>query len=82
MLLMLFFDRDYVVSMPHKVDNATYQESYAAFVPYAKQALASGWSMNYGSQPISMNAVRASFSTPLNLTLVNQDCKPSRLSHA
>ncbi|KAL1979197.1 hypothetical protein VTN96DRAFT_6519 [Rasamsonia emersonii] len=65
--------RDYVVSLPHRVDNATYQESYAAFTTYAEQAFAAGWTMNYGSQPISTNAVQASSDTPLNLTLVDQD---------
>ena len=33
--------------------------------------------MNYGSQPITPTAVQASLETPLNLTLVNQDCEYS-----
>lgn len=32
------FCRDYVVSTPHTSNEATYQESYAAFSTYAKQA--------------------------------------------
>lgn len=67
--------RDYVVSLPHTVDEATYQESYTAFAAYAKQAMAAGWSINYGAQPISAYAVRKSFNTPLNLSVVDQDCK-------
>lgn len=31
--------------------------------------------MNYGSQPISTKAVEKSLNTPLNLMLVDQDCK-------
>lgn len=61
--------------MPHVVDNATYQESYAAFSIYAKQAATVGAIMNYGSQPVTPNAVQASENTPLNLQLVDQDCK-------
>lgn len=68
------YRRDYVLSMPHKIDNATYQESYAAFSIYAKQAAAFGATMNYGSQPIIPNAVQASSDTPLGLTYINQDC--------
>ncbi|OKL55509.1 hypothetical protein UA08_09256 [Talaromyces atroroseus] len=65
--------RDYVVSLPHTVDKATYQESYTAFAAYAKQAMIAGWSMAYGAQPISMYAVRESSNTPLNLSDVDQD---------
>ena len=61
--------------MPHTVNNATYQESYAAFAAYAKQAADLGAVMNYGSQPIIPNAVQASSDTPLGLRLLNQDCK-------
>ena len=67
--------RNYVVSMPHIVDNETYQESYAAFSAYAEQAAAFGAVMNYGSQPVIPSAVQASSNTPLNLTHVNQDCE-------
>ena len=64
-----------MVSIPHKVDNATYQESYAAFAASAKEAAAFGAAMNYGSQPIIPHSVRASMDTPLNLTYDNQDCE-------
>ncbi|KAL8823524.1 MAG: hypothetical protein Q9191_005777 [Dirinaria sp. TL-2023a] len=65
--------RDYVVSMPHKVNNATYQESYAAYTASAKEAAGFGAVMNYGSQPIIPHSARASVDTPLNLTEDNQD---------
>lgn len=69
------FFRDYVVSLPHLIDNETYQESYAAFEPLAKQALSLGWTMNYGSQAISQAGVKASVNTPLGLEPKQQDCK-------
>lgn len=65
--------RHYVVSLPHKIDNQTYQESYSVFKDLAGQALARGWNMNYGSQPITATAAGESEDTPLNLTLVDQD---------
>lgn len=61
--------------MPHRINNATYQESYAAFAAYAKRAADLGAVMNYGAQPITPNAVQASSDTPLGLTPVNQDCE-------
>lgn len=67
--------RDYAVSTPHLIDNATYQESYAAFESLAKQALSSGWIMNYGSQAISKTGTEASSNTPLGLEPVGQDCE-------
>ena len=67
--------RDYVVSLPHIVDNATYQESYAVFVSLAKQASAFGTVMNYGAQPIMLALVKASSDTSLRLQTINQDCK-------
>lgn len=67
--------RHYVVSLPHKIDNQTYQESYSVFKDLAGQALARGWNMNYGSQPITATAAGESEDTPLNLTLVDQDCE-------
>jgi hypothetical protein len=67
--------RHYVVSLPHKLDEATYNDSYAIFTKYEKQAADLGWHMNYGSQPISKLAVHKSSDTPLNLTNVEQDCE-------
>jgi hypothetical protein len=72
---VFFLFRHYVVSLPHKVDNMTYQDSFKAFTSHAITAMASGWSMNYGAQPISVAAVNASWNTPLNLLPVDQDCK-------
>ncbi|KAI0425481.1 FAD-binding domain-containing protein [Xylaria sp. FL1042] len=65
--------RHYVVSLPHKLDNSTYQESFRSFVSHAKKAMAAGWAINYGAQPISATAANASFNTPLGLELVDQD---------
>lgn len=67
--------RDYAVSIPHLVENATYQESYTAFEPLAKQALSLGWTMDYGSQSISKAGVKASDNTPLGLEPIGQDCE-------
>lgn len=70
-----------MVSVPHRPDNATYQDSYTTFAIYADQAMGLGWSLKYGSQPISRNAVLRSLDTPLNLRAVEQDCKePNSLS--
>ncbi|KAK7737355.1 hypothetical protein SLS53_006658 [Cytospora paraplurivora] len=65
--------RHYVVSLPHAVNNATYQESYEAFVPLAEQAASKGWSMEYGAQLMSASGAEAASDTPLNLSLVSQD---------
>ncbi|KAI1423464.1 FAD-binding domain-containing protein [Xylaria sp. FL1777] len=65
--------RHYVVSLPHKVENSTYQDSFQSFVMHAEKALAAGWAINYGAQPISAIAARASSNTPLNLAPVDQD---------
>ncbi|KAI0425480.1 hypothetical protein F5Y09DRAFT_352244 [Xylaria sp. FL1042] len=67
--------RHYVVSISHKVDDSTYQESFKDFVRVAKKALASGWRMTYGSQPITTTAVRKSANTPLGLVEIEQDCE-------
>lgn len=67
--------RNFAISVPHLVNNATYQESYSVFSVYAKQAAAFGAIVNYGSQPITPHAVQASSDTPLNLTRRNQDCE-------
>lgn len=65
----------------HQVDNDTYHEIYTTFAEYAKSAMASGWEMNYGSQPITRKAVLESSNTPLNLSLVDQDCKFFHMHH-
>ncbi|KAI8959966.1 FAD-binding domain-containing protein [Daldinia sp. FL1419] len=65
--------RHYVVTLPHKWDNATYHDGYAAYASFAEQAIASGWTMSYGSQLFSESAVKASSNTPLGLEMVNQD---------
>lgn len=64
-----------MVSTAHLIDADTYDESYAAFVPLAEQALQSGWVMNYGSQSISRAGSVASSDTPLGLEPVEQDCE-------
>ncbi|KAI0850467.1 FAD-binding domain-containing protein [Daldinia vernicosa] len=65
--------RHYVVTLPHKRDNATYRDGYAAYTSFAEQAIASGWTMSYGSQLFSVSAVKASSKTPLGLEVVDQD---------
>ncbi|KAI0409330.1 FAD-binding domain-containing protein [Xylaria palmicola] len=65
--------RHYAVTMPHKVDRATYNETYATFTSLAEKALTRGWQLAFGSQPISANAARAASDTPLGLEVVEQD---------
>ncbi|KAL9051001.1 MAG: hypothetical protein Q9162_006296 [Coniocarpon cinnabarinum] len=66
--------RDYVVSLPHKIDNRTYFQSYNAFVSLAEEASAFGGQLNYGAQPVGPQFVNASLETPLGLSPISQDC--------
>ncbi|KAL9082402.1 MAG: hypothetical protein Q9159_006445 [Coniocarpon cinnabarinum] len=65
--------RDYVVSLPHKIDNRTYFQSYNAFVSLAEEASAFGGQLNYGAQPVGPQFVNASLETPLGLSPISQD---------
>lgn len=61
--------------MPHKVDKATYNESYTTFTSLAEEASARGWAFAFGSQPITANAARAASNMPTGLEVVEQDCR-------
>ncbi|KAI0521217.1 FAD-binding domain-containing protein [Xylaria bambusicola] len=63
----------YAVTMPHKVDKATYNETYTTFTSLAEEASDRGWVFAFGSQPISANAARAASNMPLGLEVVEQD---------